>query len=272
MIDIHAYLNFEKFVSDVAGPIVRAKKMGVKKIIVPSSNLENSKIAIKLADRHPEIYAAVGIHPVYGEGVSLEVIGQLYTLLSAKKVVAVGEVGLDYYYFNKESQYRRYPSSEKQKTILIQMIKLAQDARLPLILHCREARLQSPEAIATGGQAYNDLIEFLQKEGIKDSGVIHCFQGDKKQAKKFLERGFYLSFDGNITYGSSLDDVIFEVPLERIMIETDSPFLTPVPYRGQRNEPAYLIEVAKQIAKIKNIPLVEVEKITENNAKTVFKV
>ena len=258
MIDIHAHLNFEKFVSDVAGPIVRAKKMGVKKIIVPSSNLENSKIAIKLADRHPEIYAAVGIHPVYGEGVSLEVIGQLYTLLSAKKVVAVGEVGLDYYYFNKESQYRRYPSSEKQKTILIQMIKLAQDARLPLILHCREA--------------YNDLIEFLQKEGIKDSGVIHCFQGDKKQAKKFLERGFYLSFDGNITYGSSLDDVIFEVPLERIMIETDSPFLTPVPYRGQRNEPAYLIEVAKQIAKIKNIPLVEVEKITENNAKTVFKV
>ena len=242
--------------NDVDKVICRAKKSGVKKFIVPSSNLENSKKAIMLSEKYPEVYAAVGLHPAHGSEVSLSFYEEIAKLLLAKKVVAVGEVGLDYYYFNKESKYSRYPSKEEQQAILRQMIKLAGDVKLPLILHCREA--------------YSDLLSVLKQEGVCGHNVIHCFMGSKEEAKEFLNLGFYLSFCGNITFDNKLDEIIDFIPLEKILIETDSPYLAPVPHRGERNEPAFLIEIARKVAKIKDTPLVSVEMQTEKNAEKLF--
>ncbi|MCX6807119.1 MAG: TatD family hydrolase [Candidatus Berkelbacteria bacterium] len=258
MIDTHAHLNFEKFKDDVGAVLGRAIDKGIKKFIVPSSNLENSKRAVDLARKYPEVYAAIGLHPIHAKEMSINVLQHFYTLLSAPKIVAVGEIGLDYFYLGKSSKYAEYPSKEEQKVVLIEMLKMAQDTRLPLILHCREA--------------YSDLFNIIQNEGIIGPGVIHCFMGDKDIAKKFLDLGFFISFTGNITFGQSLNSIVKYVPTDKILIETDAPYLTPEVYRGKRNEPAYLIEVARKIAEVKKIPLVEVESATDKNAQKLFKI
>jgi TatD DNase family protein len=257
MIDIHTHLNFAKFNDDYGAVITRAKQKGVKKFIVPSSNLENSRKAIIIAEKYPEVFAAIGVHPIYGKEVCLSFFEDMRKLLSQPKIVAIGEVGLDYYYLNKESKYnQRYPNEKEQEVILRQMIKMAEEANLPLILHCRDA--------------YFSLSNILKQEG--GYGVIHCFMGNKKEAKQFLDLGFYLSFCGNITFNNDLDEVIEFVPLEKMLIETDSPFLAPEPYRGKRNEPAYIIEIAKKIAQVKKKSLAEVELQTDRNAEKLFKI
>lgn len=262
MIDTHVHLNFEKFSikggDDIDAVIDRAKAKGVKAFVIPSSNLNTSKKAVGLSKEYPELFAAIGLHPIHAKEMSIDTLQQFYTLLSAPKVVAVGEFGLDYFYLDKSSTYADFPSKIEQKVVFIEMLKLAQDARLPIILHCREA--------------YEDLITVLKNEGVRSPGVIHCFMGSIEIAKEFLDLGFYISFTGNITFDNSLDSVIKFVPMEKMMIETDAPYLTPKVYRGKRNEPAYLIEVARKVAEIKKMPLAEVEKITEENAKKFFNI
>lgn len=135
-------------------------------------------------------------------------------------MVAIGEIGLDYFYLNKTSEYAHYPSKEEQATVLVQFLKLAKDANLPIILHCR--------------QAYSDLINLLKKEGVLGGGVIHCFTGTPEDAGLFLKMGFYLSFAGNITYSDKLNEIVQAVPLERLLLETDAPYLAPEPYRKKK--------------------------------------
>jgi len=257
MIDTHAHLNFEKFEGDVGAVIGRAEAKGVKQFIVPSSNLITSQKAVELARRYPEVFAAVGLHPIHAQEMSIEVLQKFYALLSNPKVVAVGEMGLDYFYLGKTSSYAQYPSKDVQKVVFIQMLKLAKDANLPIILHCREA--------------YKDVLAILLNEGVRGPGVVHCFMGSVSEAKAFLDLDFHISFTGNITYSEELNEVIKSVPLERLLLETDAPYLTPESHRGERNEPAYLAETAYKIAKVKGISLAEVEKQTTENAKKLFK-
>jgi len=257
MIDTHAHLNFQQYEGEVGAVLGRAEKKGVKKFIVPSSNLKTSKKAISLARKYPEVFAAVGIHPLHANEMSIENLQQFYTILSAPKVVGVGEIGLDYFYLDKVSKTAEYPSKKEQKIVLVEMFKLAMDAQLPLILHCR--------------QAYPDLLDILRNEGVEGPGVIHCFMGNLEEAKKFLDLGFFISFAGNLTYSDSLVDLVNFVPLDKLLLETDCPYLTPEPFRGKKNEPAFMIEIAKKIAEIKGISLVEVEKVTTKNAEKLFK-
>lgn len=258
MIDTHAHLNFKAFEGEVGAVLGRAEEVGVKKFIVPGSDLETSKRAVDLARKYPEIFASVSIHPFHAKEMSIEVLEQFFVLVAKEKVVAVGETGLDYYRLDKTSKFADYPRQEEQKIVFVQMLKLAQDAKKPLILHCRDA--------------YKEMLEILISEGIKIPGVIHCFSGTKDEAKEFLDLGFYISFSGNITYSDSLVDLVKSVPLEKLLLETDSPYLAPEPYRGKRNEPAYMLEIAKKIAEIKGISLVEVEKKTTENAEKLFKI
>lgn len=259
LIETHAHLNFPEFKNDIAGAIYRAKKIGVFKIINIGTNLETSFESINLARKYPEIYATVGLHPQETHEVTIEEIEKYFVLLSKEKVVALGEIGLDFYTSEKVGKYSKYPSKEEQRIIFIQMLKLAQDTKLPVILHCRDA--------------YEEMIKILISEGIKIDGVIHCFSSNLLIAKKFLDLGFHLSFCGNITYKKidSINDVVREIPLSKILLETDSPYLTPEPFRGKRNEPAYILEITKKVAEIKKIPLVEVEKKTTENAEKLFK-
>jgi len=256
MIDTHAHLNFEKFEGEVAAVISRAKAVGIRRFIVPSSNLETSKKAIHLSHRHPEISAAIGLHPIHASELTIEAFQRFYSLASQPKVVAIGEIGLDYFYLNKTSEYAHYPSKEEQRAVLVQFLKLAKDANLPIILHCREA--------------YPDLLNLLKGEGVSGGGVIHCFMGSLEEAEAFLKMGFCLSFAGNITYSGKLDEVVRVVPLERLLLETDAPYLAPEPYRGKRNEPAFMVETAQKIAQLKGISLAELEKQTDQNVERLF--
>lgn len=256
MIDTHTHLNFEKFSDDVHDVIKRAHKNGVEKFIVPSSNLDTSLKAVKLASKHPEVYAAVGIHPIHAKEGSIEVLQKLYTLLSAPKVVAVGEIGLDYFYLDKMGSHAKYSLPEEQKVILIELLKLAKDAKLPVILHCR--------------QAYREMLKILQGEGREWFGVAHCFMGTVEEARKFLDLGFYISFAGNITYSNALDELIKFVPLERLLVETDSPYLSPLSQRGKRNEPAFMVETVQKIAETKKVEFWEIAEKTTENAKNLF--
>jgi len=256
MIDTHAHLNFRDFEPDLIDVINRAKGVGVSKFIVPSSNLDDSQKAIGLSRRYPEIFAAVGFHPINAQEVSLETIEEFSALLLEPKVVAVGETGLDYFYLNKTPYSGHYPEKEAQRLVFIQILELAREADLPLIFHCR--------------QAYQEMLTILKKEKLPKSGVVHCFMGSIEQARDFLDLNLYLSFAGNITYSNTMDEVIRFVPLERLMLETDAPYLAPAPYRSKRNEPCFMIETARKIADLKGIGLAELVEKTDRNAEQFF--
>ncbi len=248
-IDTHTHLNFEKFADDRDDVIKRAIDAGVKAMICPSSNLENSRLAVEIANVHPEVFAAIGFHPIHIKDERFS-LGDYQKLLNSKKVVAVGETGLDYYYDSS--------TAEGQKEIFRSLIGLAQKYHRPLIIHSRNAG--------------DDVLSILmEQDDIK--GVLHCFEGNWAYAKVILNMGLFISFTGLITFSKNKDtiEVIENVPLERLMIETDSPLLAPEPYRGKRNEPAYVIEVAKKIAEIKKIPLEKVAEETSKNAIKLFK-
>lgn len=256
MIDTHAHLNFKAYENDLYSVIKRARDKGVKKFIVPSSNIETSKKAIEIARKYEEVFVCIGLHPIHSNELSIENLEVLYTLLSSKEVVGVGEIGLDYFYLGKTSYYSRHPNKITQKKVLVEMINLAQDASMPLIFHCREA--------------HKDMLSILKSEKV-EKGAIHCFSGEKEDLRGYLNLGLYVSFSGNITYSSQFDDLINFTPLDRLLLETDCPYLAPVPYRGQRNEPSYIIITAKRIAEIKKIPLIKLEQVTDENADKLFK-
>lgn len=250
-IDTHAHLNFQKFNLDWAEAIERAKKAKVKKIINVGSNLKTSRKAVEIAQKSEDAFAAVGLHPIHVKDEDFDE-EKFLKLARHKKVVAIGETGLDYYYDKS--------TKELQREVLEKLLGLAAKVSKPVILHCRDAS--------------SDILSFLMAQPLEPLGVMHCFAGDWPMAKILLDMGLYISFTGLITFtkNEAAFEVIKNMPLERLMIETDCPYMTPEPHRGRRNEPAYVVEVAKKIAELKKIPLEKIEEQTTKNAEELFKI
>jgi len=261
LIDTHAHLDMKEFKYEVASVIGRARQRGVERIINVGVDPASSKASIDMARRYPEIYAAVGIHPDVSDQLDVETRQQLLEYATFPKVVAIGEIGLDYYYLKRSSKYAHYPRREVQIFCFEQMLDLAAETGLPVIVHSREAE--------------SDTLGVLKGYGGTLRGVVHCFQGDLDFANKILDLGMAISFTGSITFKKNAEyasEVVKKIPIGSIMVETDSPLLTPEPYRGQRNEPANVIEVARKIAQVKGISLVEVETETTKKAKKLFNI
>lgn len=260
LVDTHAHLNFKAFKDNYREAIKKAFDAEVLGIINVGSNLETSKKALEIAGEYEKgIYAALGIHPTHiGEIKDLAFeIEELKKLAQDSKVVAIGEAGLDYFH-DKESR-------EEQIVLFKELLNLGRELNLPLIIHCREA--------------FEDTLDVLKSATPNSQsgtiwGVVHCFSGSLSDALEILDLGLFVSFTGNITYpnAENLREVVREIPLEKIMVETDSPFLAPIPYRGERNEPSYVVEVAKKIAQIKEISFEKVAEVTTQNAQKIFKI
>lgn len=252
-IDSHAHLDFQSFNEDFAEVIDRAQAVRVKKIICVATSVEGSRTSIEVAGKYPFIYATAGIHPHEASEVSKNSYEEIEHLLSNKKVVAIGEVGLDYHY--------EHSPKEIQQAVFRRFIHMAREAGLPLAVHTREAE--------------KDTLEILRQERASETGgVIHCFSGTMKMAEQCLKMGFYISIPGIVTFNkaSNLHEVVKQVPIERMLIETDSPYLAPIPHRGKRNEPAYVRHVAEKIAEIKGLSLDDVARITSRNSEQLFNI
>lgn len=254
--DSHCHPQMAQYNKDREEIINLALKEGISMICV-GTDLETSRQAIELAQRTEGMWASVGLHP--NDNLNEKFEPEKYReLLQQEKVVAFGEIGLDYYRTEK-------PEDQKfQKERFVQQLELAKELKKPLILHCRDSRTGST------GRAYPDMIEILKRGYTDNGGVVHSFTGSLNEAKQFLDLGFYVGFNGIITFARQYDEIVREVPLNRILLETDAPYLTPEPYRGKRNEPAYVIEVAKKLAELKNESLERVIEQTTNNCIKLF--
>ncbi|MFA5411178.1 MAG: TatD family hydrolase [Candidatus Omnitrophota bacterium] len=250
LIDTHCHLDFPEFDPDRDEVIRRAKNEGVGCIINIGSSLEGSERGVELAKEYDSVYASVGLHPHEADKFNQKTRDILEGLAKKDKVVAVGEIGLDY--------YRNYAQAENQKTLFLSLAGLAKDLGLPLVIHNR--------------QADEDTLRVL-KEVMPVEAVVHCFSGDEKFLKECLGLGFFISFTCNITYkkAESLKNMVKLAPLERILLETDAPFLPPEGSRGRRNEPVNVKFAAEAISRIKGIDVKEVARITTDNATSFFK-
>lgn len=251
MFDTHCHLNDGAFTEDRPAMLARARSAGVRYFLCPATDMQTSAECIALAKANDDIYAAVGIHPELASKFQDGDLAQLSSWLKTEeKVVAVGEVGLDYY-------WKEMPR-EVQKKLFIAMVKLAVEADKPIIIHDREA--------------HGDTVDLLRQYGKGIRGVFHCYSGSLEMTKELLKMGFYFGFDGPLTYPNSkrAKRVAAALPMERILIETDCPYLTPQPYRGQRNEPAYVGYVAEELARLRGLEAEEVKQITEENGKRLF--
>jgi len=247
----HAHYDDSKFDKDRDKLIPALKKSGVEYIVNVGADIKSSIKSIELAKKYDFIYAAVGVHPHEVGKLDEEDMDRLYGLSQRDKVVAIGEIGLDYYY---DSSPR-----DIQKDWFIEQIELAKEMELPIIVHSREA-----------AQETFDIIKGTEAGDV--GGVIHCFSGSAEMAKAYIEEGFYIGVGGIVTFtdAKKIIEVVKEIPLESILIETDCPYLAPVPNRGKRNESTNLEYIVEKIAEIKNISTEEVEKVTLENAKTLF--
>ena len=255
LIDSHAHIQGKQYANEVDAVIERARDAGVEKIIAVggAGDMSSNTEAIALAAYYPNVYATVGMHPHDAKDVGEEELRLLKELTAQSKVIAVGETGLDYYY--------NHSPHDVQRRVFTQFIHMAREAGLPIVVHERDAA--------------KDAAEILRSEGaVNIRGVIHCFTGDYEAACAYLDLGFYLSFTGIITFKNAepLREVVRKIPLQRMLLETDSPYLTPVPHRGKRNEPSYVRLVAETVAKIKGISLEEVAETTTHNVQALFKV
>ncbi len=255
LIDSHAHIQGKEYDGEVEAVIERAREAGVEKIIAVggAGDMSSNSDAIALADSFHGVYATVGMHPHDAKDVGDVELRALRELSAHAKVVAVGETGLDYYY--------NHSPPEVQRRVFSQFIRMARETHLPVVVHERDAAQEAFELLrAEGGGAL--------------AGVIHCFTGTYEAARAYLDLGFYLSFTGIITFKNAepLRTVVRQIPLERILVETDAPYLTPAPYRGKRNEPAYVRLVAETVAKIRGISVEAVATVTSANAQNLFKI
>lgn len=250
-IDSHAHLNDEAFKLDVDQIIDNALEAGVKAILVPGFDLASSVKAVELAGKYPMLWAAVGVHPHDAKTWDQATATQLEQLLAETKVVAVGEIGLDYHY--------NYSTKEEQLKAFIEQINIAKSCRKPIIIHNREA--------------HQDTLETLSREKPGDAGgVMHCFSGSGEMAAQFVQLGLHISFAGPLTFNNAVKllETAAGISMERLLVETDSPYLAPHPHRGRRNEPAFVRLVGEKLAEIKKLAIAEVKSITAENFKTLF--
>jgi len=250
LIDTHCHLNFKAFEDDVGKVIFGAKAVGIEKIIVPGAAMGTSLKAVELAEKFREIYATVGIHPVHIREAG-EVEKFLGRFLGKEKVVGIGETGLDYKDKNLLDKTKK-----KQQNLFLTHLLMAEKRGLPVIIHNREAS--------------EDVLKVISIFEGKVHGVFHCFSGDEDFLKKVIKMGFFVGVDGNVTYNKALQGIVKKIPLEKMVLETDSPFLTPIPYRGLRNEPKNVKLVAEFIAKIRDISFEKMVEETGKNAARLF--
>jgi TatD DNase family protein len=251
-IDSHAHLDFPDFQDDIKPLLDRAAAAGIQRILTVGSEPGPGRLdaGIHVAERFAGIDASIGIHPHEAKSVTEEDFKALTGLASHPKVVAWGEIGLDYHY--------DHSPRATQREVFIRQLGLAREARLPVIVHTREAE--------------EETLEILRDYWSGRSGVLHCFSGSAELAATCLEMGFLISFSGMVTFpkAEAIRQVVASVPLERLLIETDAPYLAPVPHRGRRNEPAFVVETAKMIAQLKGIGIDELGRITSENYCRLF--
>jgi TatD DNase family protein len=251
LIDSHAHLDMKDFKRDLDDVLERALQEGLTHIITIGIDLVSSQEALKLANQYDYIYSTIGFHPHNANEAESEQLEKICEFASEPKVVAWGEIGLDF--------YRNYSPREKQMEVFKRQLDLAYEVDLPVIIHERDA--------------YAEVYAILKKKRNRITrGVIHCFSGDYDQAMAYMDLGYYISFTGKVTYKnmSKLQDAAAGVPLDRILVETDAPFLTPVPKRGKRNEPAFVTHTAQKIAELRNMSFEEVAQQTSENTKRLF--
>lgn len=248
--DTHAHYDDDAYNEDREELLLAMEKNNVKYIINQGTDVETSRFSISLAEKFSYIYAAIGIHPQNVN--NSENINDIKSLAKHKKVVAIGEIGLDYHYDNT--------NRDLQNKYFKAQLELANEVNLPVVIHDRDA--------------HKDILDTLKSIKINNSGVIHCFSGSVEMANELIKLGFYLGFDGPITFKNAKTalEVLSYIPLDKILIETDAPYLTPVPFRGKRNNSMHLVHVINKIAEIKNITPKEVADTTMHNAKTLFKI
>ncbi|HTL61950.1 MAG TPA: TatD family hydrolase [Nitrospira sp.] len=252
LIDTHTHLDDARYDADRDAMIERGRQAGVGRFVTIGCDLATSRSAVTLADRHADVYASIGVHPHEVKHIKDEWYDEMRRLASHQKVVAYGEIGLDYHYNHSAPQIQRQRFREQ--------VQLARELRLPVIIHTREAQ--------------EDTITILKEEKASEvGGVFHCFSGDAWLAKDALNLGFYLSFSGILTFNNAamLRDIAKHAPLDRVLIETDCPYLTPVPHRGKRNEPAFVSHVASQLAQIHpDLTIEQIAHTTSDNARRLF--
>ena len=242
-IDTHCHLSKEDY-DDINKIIKEDKEAGVDKIVVSGCSRDSIDEVMTFKDTYDMVYVTIGYHPEYVDSVTLKDLDYLKSLLGEKKIIGIGEIGLDYHY-----------TKDKQIWLFEEQLKIAEEFKLPVVIHSRDAT--------------QDTINTLKKYNVK--GIIHCFSGSLETAKKYISMGFLLGIGGVVTFkNSKLKDVVKEIPLKSIVLETDSPYLTPVPYRGKVNSSKYLKYIAEFISEVKNISVLELAKITSDNASSLF--
>ena len=253
-IDTHCHLEDENFSDDRTEVLERAKFAGVARIINFGSTLQSSIAVTELTKNFPELYAGVGIHPEEIDDFDDKTCARLAELAASEKVVAIGEIGLDYHW-EKDSQRRLI-----QQKIFIEQLDLARQLNLPVCVHNRDA--------------HADTLRILQTEARDLRGVLHCYSGSVEIAREVFKLGWFIGVDGPLTFKNSakLPEVVKSAPRDRLLIETDAPYLAPTPHRGKRNEPAYVVEVAKKLAELRGETLEDVAEYTTANANELYKI
>ena len=249
--DTHAHYDDTQFDSDREELLTSMPELGVTTIVNVSSTLKSCEKCVELARKYPYVYAAVGVHPDEVGALNEETFAGMEALLGHDKVVAVGEIGLDYYWDNE--------SHEVQKKWFVRQLELARRHHLPIIIHSREAAA--------------DTMEIMKAHAQGLDGVIHCYSYSREQAEEYVKMGFYIGIGGVLTFKNAkkLKEVAAAIPLERIVLETDCPYLAPEPFRGKRNQSSYIRYVAEKLAEIKGITAEEVIAVTEENAKKMYR-
>jgi len=249
MIDTHCHLEMKPYDPDREDVLRRAKEAGVEAIITIGSDFEGCKGAVAFAKKYDFVYAAVGIHPHDAKDFNDNAFDQIKTWSKNKKIVAIGEIGLDYHYHHSPRGV--------QKEVFIKQLYYAKQVNLPVVIHSREAK--------------KDTLKILEESGVT-KGVMHCFSGDMDTAERAMSMGFYISIAGPVTFKNAhnLREIAKAIPDDYLLIETDAPYLTPEPLRGKRNEPAFIIHTAKTIAGLRGVSLEDIDRITTLNAKRLF--
>lgn len=251
LFDTHCHVNDKPYNNDREEMLQRAFAAGVQYMMCPGTDVVTSAEAVDLSHRYEQVYAAVGIHPEDAASATPEGFAQIREWLKTEaKVVAIGEVGLDYHWPE--------PSHEIQQQVFIEQVKMAVELDIPIDIHDREA--------------HGDTMDILRQYGKGLRGVFHCYSGSLEMAQELIKMGFYIGFTGTMVFPKSLKlkRIAKEIPLDRVLIETDCPYLTPPPFRGQRNEPAYVQYVAAELAALRDIDIKEIEQITVENGKRIF--
>ena len=246
--DTHCHLFYDNLKNDLENVLSRANEMNVTRFICVGTNIKDSKESLSISEDNQNIFSSVGVHPHDSKDIEEGYIEEIYELMEFESMIAIGEIGLDY--------FRNISDPEIQKKVFRQQIEVAQDLNRPIIFHNRDSD--------------SDIIEILS-DYPEVIGVAHCFSSTIETANSLLEMGYYISFSGNITFKNShLSDVIKTIPMDRILVETDSPYLSPEPHRGKTNEPSRVRIVAEKLAEIKNVSFEDIAKYTHENASELF--